>query len=302
MAQARIGVLAWSSCDPGEIERLFGPFLLGMADLGHRPGETFGIECRSAGGRYEGLRTAAVELAELPVDVIVSNNQPAGQAARAATGAIPIVTIFSGDPVATGLAESIARPGGNLTGVTYYATELTAKRLELLKEMLPGLAVVGVLANPNLSYLPFEADTRLAAERLGIVPRIHFASAAEDLEDVFAGMAAEGVQAVFVLPDLMFATEAPGIAALALRHGLPGMAWGDWFVGSGLLMAYSTDYGVLSRRLAFYVDRILKGANPGDLPIEQPTSYHLTVNLATAGALSIEVPQSLLLLAESVIE
>lgn len=233
VAQPRIGVLAWSSCDAGALENLFGPFFLGLAELGHRLGESLHVECRSAGGRYEGLEEAAAELAELPVDVIVSNNQPAGHAARAVTKTIPIVTVFSGDPVAAGLAETIPRPGGNLTGLSYYATELTAKRLELLKEMLPELNSVGVLANPNLSYLPFEEDTQRAAERLGIIPRIHFASVAEELDDAFAAMAAEGVQAVFVLPDLMLATEAPGIAALALQHRLPGMAWGDWFVGWG---------------------------------------------------------------------
>ena len=298
----RIGVLSWSPCDATYLTRLSGPFLRGLSELGYKPGETVTIECRSADRRYDGLATAAAELAKIPVDVIVSDNQPAGHAAREATATIPIVTIISGDPVAAGLARSLAKPGGNLTGVSYYATELTAKRLELLKEMIPNVTSVGVLANPNLSYLPFEEDTTRAAARLGITSNIHHVSRSADLEGAISKMKAESVQAIFVLPDMMLANEAQRIGALALEHRLPAMGWGDWFTKGGFLMAYSTDYGKLSHRLAFYVDRILKGAKPADLPIEQPTTYALSINLKTAEALGVEVPQSLLLLADEVIE
>jgi putative ABC transport system substrate-binding protein len=278
------------------------PFMRGLGELGYKPGETVTIECRSAGRRYDGLATAAADLARLPVDVIVTDSEPAGRAALDATTTIPIVTIISGDPVGGGMARSLAKPGGNLTGVTYYATELTAKRLELLKEMIPEFTTVGVLANPNVSYMPFEEDTKRAAGRLGITARVHQVSEPTDLKSAFSQMKAEGAQAVFVLPDLMLASEASRIAALALEHRLPTMAWGGWYTEAGCLMAYSSDYRAMSHRLAFYVDRILKGAKPGDLPIEQPTTFKLSINLKTAAALGVEVPQSILMLADEVIE
>ncbi len=298
----RLGVLSWTSCDSSYLNRSFGAFLAGLEELGHKPGETVMIECRSADGHDAGLAQAAADLVRLSVDVIVSNNQPAGRAAQQATATIPIVTVISGDPVAAGLARSLSRPGGNLTGLSYYATELTAKRLELLKEMVPAVTRIGVLANPIVSYLPFEEDTLRAATRLGITALVHHVSAPGEFERALNAMVAEGVQAVFVLPDMMLASAVPKIATLALGHRLPTMGWGSWFTKAGILMAYSTDYRALTHRLAFYVDRILKGTAPGDLPIEQPTTYQLSINLKTADALGLEVPQSLLLLADEVIE
>ncbi|MEK1854571.1 MAG: ABC transporter substrate-binding protein, partial [Phyllobacterium sp.] len=246
--------------------------------------ENISIECRSAGKHDSGLAAAAADLVQLPVDVIVTSSQPAAHAAHEATHVIPIVTIISGDPVAAGLASSIAKPGGNVTGVSYYATELAAKRLELLKEAVPGVAIVGVLANPAVSYLPFEADTKDAARRLGILVKIQQVSEPDELEAAFSRMEAEGAQAVFVLPDLMLADQSSRIAALAIEHRLPTMAWGPWYTEDGCLMAYSARYSEMNHRLAFYVDRILKGAKPGDLPIEQPTKFELSINLKTANA------------------
>jgi putative ABC transport system substrate-binding protein len=292
----RIGLLRWSSCntDPS--------FLRGLVELGYKPGETVTIECRSAGGHDNGFATAAAELVQLGVDVIVTMSQPAGHAARNATNTIPIVTIVSGDPVAAGLARSLAKPGGNLTGVSYYATELTAKRLELLKEMIPEISKIDVLANPIVSYLPFEEDTKRAGGRLGVALRIHQVSQISDLASTFAAMKAENAQAVFVLPDVMFAYSAQRIAALALEHRLPTMAWGTWFTSAGCLMAYSARYDLIAHRLAYYVDRILKGAKPGDLPIEQPMKFNFSINLKTAKALGLEVPQTLLLRADEIFE
>lgn len=278
------------------------PFMRGLGEFGYRPGETIIIECQSAAGRYENLAAAATELVRLSVDVIVADSEPEGRAAHDATTTIPIATIISGDPVAGGLARSLAKPGGNVTGLTYYATELTAKRLELLKDMIPEITTVGILANPDVSYLPFEADAIRAAGRLGITPIIYQVREPADLETAFARMKAENAQAVFVLPDLVLGSEAPRIAALALEHRLPTMAWGGWYTSSGILMAYSANYGEMIHRLAFYVDRILKGANPGDLPIEQPTTFTLSINLKTARAIGVEVPQGILLLADEVIE
>jgi len=291
----RIGLLAWGACEMPAL-------IAGLKDLGRKPGEDIVIECRSAGKRYEGLAKATSELVKLPVDVIVSESEPAGHIARSVTQTVPIVTILSGDPVGSGLAQSLARPGGNLTGLTYYATELTEKRLELLKDMVPGIASVGVLANPDVSYLPFEADTRKAAQRLGLAVIVLQVREPGALDDAIHRMRGEGAQAVFVLPDVMFASEAKHIADAALAEQLPVMAWGNWFTELGGLMAYSADYESLVRRLALYVDRILKGAQPGDLPIEQATRFELSLNLHTARSIGVTIPPELLMRADKVIE
>jgi putative ABC transport system substrate-binding protein len=298
----RIGVLAWAPCEESGLADKSGSFQSGLSEFGYKQGETVMIECRSAGRRYDGLATAAADLVRLSVDVIVTDSEPAGHIAHSASSTIPIVTIISGDPVAGGLAHSLAKPGGNVTGLSYYATELTAKRLELLKEMIPSIKTIGVLANPNVSYLPFEADTKRAGDRLSIRVKIHHVSEPADLKGTILQMKNEGAQAIFILPDLMFASEAPRIATLALEFGLPTMAWGGWFTELGCLIAYSSDYGAMNHRLAFYVDRILNGEKPGDLPIEQPTIFNLSINLKTAESLGVEVPQSILLLADDVIE
>ncbi|MEK1888440.1 MAG: ABC transporter substrate-binding protein [Phyllobacterium sp.] len=300
---ARIGLLAWFPCDmpyAGESSE-FGPFMRGLRELGHTLSE-ISFECRSASKHDSGLTAAAAELVQLKVGIIVTSSQPAAHAAQKATQVIPIVTIISGDPVAAGLASSLAKPGGNLTGVTYYANELAAKRLELLKEAVPTLATVGVLANPVVSYLPFEEDTKRAARQLGVALNIQQVSAPEELEAAFARMEAARVQAVFVLPDLMLASLSSQIAALAIKHRLPSMAWGPWFTQDGCLMAYSARYSEMQHRLAFYVDKIMNGTKPGDLPIEQPAKFELSINLKTANALGIDLPQTVLVMADEVIE
>src|SRR5918995_1302675 len=241
----KVGLLAWDVC---EIPNL----IAGLKELGHIPGETITIECRSAGGRDEGLFPAAVELARIPVDVIVSNSQPGGHAAMKATKMIPIVTIISGNPVAAGLAQSLARPVHNLTGISYYATELTTKRLELLKEMVPGLSTIGVLANPKVSYLPFEEETKRAATSLGVAVVIFQVREPSDLDEAFRQMKAQGAQAVFVLPDLMLAHEAKHIPVLAFPEPLPMMVGGGCYGGVGVLMPSPPISPRLSRRLAVY--------------------------------------------------
>ena len=294
-----IGILKWWPCGP-EVDG--SPFQNGLRDLGLKPGENVRIECRSAERQASKLTLAAAELVGLEVDVIVSFSEPSAKAAYEATDKIPIVSIFSGDPVASGMANSISRPGGNVTGVSYYATELTGKRLDLLSEAMPEMTTVEVLANPAVSFLPFEEDTKQAAEKLGLAARIHQINQPSDLDKAFAKMRTNNAQAVFVLPDLMLASEASRIADLALEYNLPTMTWGAWYVNLGCLLAYSTGYGDHEYRLAFFVDRILKGEMPGDLPIEQPTKYILSINLKTAAALGIDLPQTLLLSADNFIE
>jgi putative ABC transport system substrate-binding protein len=293
----KIGLLSWSDseCD-------WQAFFRGLEEFGYKRDQTIAIECQTAGGHTSGLAVAARALVGLSVDIIVSTSQPGGRAAHAATKTIPIVTIISGDPVADGLARSLGKPGGNLTGVSYYATELTAKRLELLKEAIPKITKVGVLANPDVSYLPFEADTKRAASELGLAAIIHQVREESDLESAFSKMKSEGAQAVFILPDMMLANAAVPLGALTVEYHLPTMAWGGWFTERGCLMTYSADYDEMDHRLAYYVDRILKGTKPGDLPIEQPTTFKLSINLKTAKALGIAVPGSMLLLADRVIE
>lgn len=288
-AMPRIGLLSWSSCT-----RLPTALMAGLADLGYIPGRTFQLECRSGEKSYDGLLPAAQDLVRAGVDVIVATNHPTAQAAHLATNSVPIVIIASGDPVGSGLADSLAHPGGNVTGLTYYATELTEKRLELLREMVPTASVIGVLSNPIVAYLPFEEDTKRAAGSLKLRLAIHEVTSPADLVPAFAEMAEEGGQAVFVLPDLMLSDEAAQIAELALRYRLPTMAWGGWFTKAGGLMAYSAEYNNMSRTLATYVDKVLKGAKPSDLPIDQPTHFILSVNMKTANALGISIPPLIL--------
>jgi putative ABC transport system substrate-binding protein len=291
----RIGLLTWGACEMPDL-------IAGLRDLGRIPGENITIECRSAGKQYDGLATATAELVRLPVDVIVSESQPAGHMAQSITKTVPIVTILSGDPVGSGLVQSLSKPGGNLTGLTYYATELTAKRLELLQEVVPGITSIGVLANPVVSYLPFEEDTKRAAQALGLALVVRQVREPGELDTAVHQMKAEGAQAVFVLPDVMFAHEAKRIADLAMAERLPLMAWGGWFTEAGGLMAYSADYATLVRRLAVYVDKILKGAQPGNLPVEQPDRFDLSVNLRTARTLGLTIPPEFLARADKVVE
>jgi putative tryptophan/tyrosine transport system substrate-binding protein len=297
-ATPRVGILAWGGCG-GRGETVLRSAL---RELGYVEGKTVEIACRFSTGDYERLREPAAALLEWKPDVIVALNHPTARAAQAATRSIPIVMVASGDPVASGLAASLARPGGNATGLTYYATELTSKRLELLREAVPRLRRVAVLSNPWLAYLPFENDTKVAARDLGLEVRILPVTQPAEFDQAFATAAREGAGAVFVLPDLVFAREAKAIGDVALKHRLPTMSWGDWFVTEGGLMAYTAEYSQLQRRAAVCVDKILKGAKPADLPVEQPTKFELVINLKTAKALGLTIPPSLLARADEVIQ
>lgn len=295
-----IGYLSWWPCKTPS--SMSPDISRGLTDLGYKLGETLMVECRSANRSPAGLAAAAAELAQLRVDVIASSSEPAARAIYGATKTIPIVSVFSGDPVSSDMASSLAQPGANVTGVSYYATELTGKRLDLLKKAVPQLTAVDVLSNPEVSYLPFEEDTKLAAELLGIAVRVHHVQTPDDIDNAFASMKAGNAQAVFVLPDMMLAGEGERIAALALEQQLPSMTWGYWYANQGCLLAYSARYDELAYRLGYYIDLVLKGAKPGDLPIEQPTQYFLSVNLKTANNLGLKLPETLLLQADNFIE
>jgi putative ABC transport system substrate-binding protein len=297
---ARIGLLGLNEPECGN-----QAVRAGLHELGYAEGNNLVIECRHAGGRYEGLQPAADALARAKPDVIVVLTHINADAAQRATRQIPIVFIASSDPVFGGFAASLARPGGNMTGVTYYNGELNAKRLELLQAMAPGIRRVAVLSSPHMAPSVNEVyirDITVAAKALRLEIRVVKAAGAGDLDHTFDEMAKWKADAVYILPTITFAYEAQQIADLAKWHRLPAMHWYKPFAAMGGLMAYGVDYPALQRRLAVYVDKILKGTSPGELPIEQPTQFELMINRETAGEFGLTIPQSILLRADKVIE
>jgi len=295
----RVGVLTWETC-PAQ-DSTFG---VALQSRGYVWGRTIQIVCRSAEGDYDRLTEAAAALAAQKVDVIAALTHITAYAAHRATQAIPIVMITSGDPIATGLVASLARPGGNLTGLTYYASELVQKRMQLLKEMLPGAARFAALTNPESAHVfgLYRTDAERAARALGLQLLTTEVSQPRDLSQRFEDMVKGGAQGLLVLTDPMLSSHAPRIAELAAQHRLPAMYWAPWFVDAGGLAAYSADYDDLVRRAVHYVDRILRGAKPADLPVEQPTRFELVINLKTARALGLTIPPALRFRADRVIE
>lgn len=297
---ARIGLLV-------ETERRCGnvPLREGLRELGYVEDKNIVIECRYSGGRDATLDAAAAALVRTKPDIIVALGHAPAEAAHRATRDIPVVATVSGDPVATGLVKSFARPGGNLTGVTYYATELYAKRLEFLKAMVPNLKRVGLLVQPSASkgltdsYL---RACRSAAKELGLELVQIEADNRDEIERAFETVAKMKVQALHVLGYLLYAEEAQLIADLASFHRLPVIYFQSEYATFGGLMGYGPDYAVLHRRAAYYIDRILKGAKPGELPVELPSWLRLAVNLTAARELGLKVPQTLLMRADKVIE
>jgi putative ABC transport system substrate-binding protein len=296
----RIGILAF---DEGSCRS--EPFAAGLRELGYVEGKNIAIECSHAGGLYSGFQPAADALVKSKPAIIVAFGQPNIKAAQRATKDIPVVMLASGEPVESGFAASLSRPGGNLTGLTYYVIELNAKRLELLKAVIPGLRRVAVPVDPEASTELTKAylrDIRTAAKVLGLEIVVVQASGAADLERAFDEIAKAGAQAVLVLPYLAFIRDTQEIADIAKWRELPSIHVFTRYTALGGLMSYGPDFGLLQRRAAVYVDKILKGANPAELPIEQPTRFELSINLETARELGLKIPQSLLLRADKVIE
>jgi len=295
---ARIGFLSWEGCPgPGST---FGQALRA---LGYEWGTGIEVVCRSAEGNYKGLSDAAGDLVNQKVDIIVGLTHIAAQAAYHATHSIPIVMIASGDPVRTNLVASLARPGGNVTGVTYYTTELGGKRLQLLKEMVPGIRRVAVLGNTESDHVfgMYWEDTARAARRLDLELIVGDVRDPKHFERTFESFAAQGAQGLLVLTDPMLRSQAHQIARLAEHHRLPAMYGGTWFAEAGGLAAYSADFDSMIRRVAHYVDLMLKGARPADLPVEQPTRFELTINLKAAKALNLSMPETFLIRADRLI-
>ena len=281
-------------------------FLQGMRDHGYVEGRNLAIEYRYAEGRLEDLPALAAELVALKVEIIVALPTPAAQAARQATKTIPIVFAGAGDPVTSGLVASLARPGGNVTGLSGLGPELIGKSLEQLTLAVPGVSRVALLWQPGGQGERTDRnnlkEAEVAARALGIRLQIVEARGTADFDRAFSDMTTARVGALTVLPSNMFNSERGRLADLAARNKLPAVYQFREYVDAGGLMAYGANLADLNRRAANYVDKILKGVKPGDLPIEQPTKFELVINLKAAKALGIKIPESLLVRADEVIQ
>ena len=278
-------------------------FRQGLHDLGYIEGRNIAIEYRSAEGDFDRLRQAARELASLPVNILVVYGSSATRAARQATSTIPIVMIGVGDPVRARFVTNLARPGGNVTGTTSLGPELVGKRIEILKECVPGLARVAFLWNPdNDSNLAFLEELIIAVPALGLQLISVPMRTSEEYEGVFAAMMQRQPNAFVTQNDPLILQHIGQIIDFVAEHRLPAMYQAKENVEAGGLMAYGATLSDLFTRSAWYVHRILQGAKPADLPVEQPTKFELSINLKTAKALGIEVPPALLARADEVIE
>ena len=294
----RIGLLSGSSPSV-----TYQAFRLGLRDLGWVEGKNLSIEYRHAEGRHDRLPDLAADLVRLKVDVIVTTVTSDSLAAQKATRAIPIVMVAAGDPVANGLIESLARPGGNVTGLSQMLQELSGKRLELLKEMVPKLSRVAVLWNPQSASATLNwKENQQPARQLGIQLHSLEVRSPNDFDQAFADATRARAGALAILPDPVISTNLKRIVDFAAKSRLPSIYQSSEFADAGGLVTYGPDRADLFRRAAAYVDKILKGAKPGDLPIEQPTKFELVINMKTAKALGIKVPNSILVRADKVIE
>jgi len=301
----RIPRLCFLTFDPGTPQSSrFDAFFQGLRDLGYVDGQTITIDYLSAAtSQAAGFPALATECLRVKADIIVVTTTPAAQAAKHATHTIPIVMHSLGDPMATGLVASLARPGGNVTGTTLMASGLAAKRLELLKEAVPRISRVLVL-----SYLvdpiaaPQVKELESAAHSLGMKLLVRDIRTADDLPAAFDAGARERAEGILTTAESIFVAERNRVVQLAAQHRLPGMYPYRLMVDAGGLMAYDSYTSSLQARTAAYVDRILKGAKPSDLPVEQPTKFELIINLKTAKALGLTIPSSLLSRADQVIE
>jgi putative ABC transport system substrate-binding protein len=299
----RIGFLSPSPVSDPRAASFLEAFRQGLRELGYAEGRNIVIETRFAEGKFDQLPGLAAELVRAKVDVIATYTTPAAQAAKRATATIPIVMATVIDPVTAGLAASLARPRGNITGLSQMVPDLVGKQLELLKEVAPKISRAALLLNPaNPAHALAIRDVNVAVRSLGIQLQLVEARRPSELENAFAAMTTERAEAVIVLVDSMLIDHRTRIADLAARHRLPTVSATIETTEAGGLLAYGPSVRDMFRRAAAYVDKILKGAKPADLPIEQPTKFELVINLRTAKALGLTIPQSVLLRADQVIQ
>jgi putative ABC transport system substrate-binding protein len=298
-----IGILANVRPTYSEGPRLWGAFIEGLRELGYVEGRNIRIEWRISDGKYERLPDLAAELVRLNVDVIVVPADQNAAAAKRATRTIPIVMTGSSDPVGSGLVASLARPGGNVTGLSILAPEMAAKQIALLKELVPRISRVAVLRNPtNPGHALSLEEAKVTARSLGLSLQVLEARAPDEIDGAFAAMTKERAGALLVLWDGMFLVHQSRIIDLATRNRLPAMYQYRGAVVTGGLMAYGPSNQESNRHAAGYVDKILRGAKPADLPVEQPTTFELVINLGAAKALGLVIPQPLLVRADEVIQ
>ena len=299
----RIGLLSIGTDPDPSKPNAWGPFFQQLRDLGYVEGQTVTIERRFAGGRQERLSELVANLTRLHVDVVVATGDIESIAAKRSMPTTPIVMMFVQDPVDAGLVASLARPGGNVTGLTTLAPELNAKRLEFLKETLPAIREIALLFNPTSSSARAASrNTAAAAQILGLHVRDIEMRNPDDVAAALSTTTPAQVQAVMVVTDGVSFNQRARIAEAAIRAHLPIMCEAKIFADAGCLIAYGPSYADLARRAGIYVDKILKGAKPADLPVEQPTKFELVINLKTAKALGLTIPQSALLRADEVIQ
>ena len=291
----RVGII-----DDGAI---WEPFREALREAGYIDGQTVGYEYRAAGGQPDQLAAAATELARIPVDVIATYGTPASRAAKAATSTIPIVMIAIGDPVRAGLVHSLAHPGGNVTGNTILSPDLSPKRLQLVKEIIPSATRVALLWNPdNASNTVILEEMRAAAPAQGLAFTAVEARSANDLDGAFATLARERPDAVLLTSDPLHHSHIQKIIALTFRHGLPGMFQTRDDAAAGGLVSYGASFKDMFRQGAFFTEKILHGAKPADLPVQTPQRFELVINLKTAKAIGVKISEAVLLRVDEVIE
>jgi ABC-type uncharacterized transport system substrate-binding protein len=296
-----VGVLDGGSAD----SKLLGSFWQGLAEAGYVEGQNVVLEYRWAEGRYDRLPELAAGLVRRQVSVIaVPTSTPASPAAKAATATIPIIFSVGDDPVKLGLVASLAQPGGNATGINFFIAELAAKRLGLLHELVPGATRVAVLVNPT-DAIRTESNVRdveAAARSIGLQIRVLNASTIGDIDAAFTTLVRERMDGLFVVPDAFFNNRRVQLATLTARHAIPSAYAQRDYVEVGGLMSYGTNLADARRQVGVYTGRVLKGENPAELPVLQPTRFELVINLTTAKALGLTIPPTLLARADEVIE
>ena len=297
---ARIGFLIETSIDAAIERGVLGPFRGGLRELGHVEGTSFVLTTRSAGGKNDALDSAAVELLTLEPDVLVTAFPAAAYAARKATRSIPIVAVSVDNPVLSGLAESMARPGGNITGVSAWGGEMVSKRLQLLRDLVPTGRTFGLLIHPPAITGGLPTDRW--EKGIGAKLRVYESTGPADMAGVFAAMARDRIDGLLVLADGNSYTHRERLNALCVQHRLPSVWGGRDFLEGGALASYQSDFPAMFRRAAALVDAILKGRAPGDIPFEQASKLELVIDRRAARAIGVAVPRRLLLAADHVIE